>query len=66
MALPRPTRKSEIPFDYNINNRLVVRDNHRPLVPNPLDQSAFLPKPSDEPIKARLMLRRHQFVPLVL
>ena len=46
-----PQERVEIPFDYNINNRLVVRDNHRPLVPKPLDQSAALPKPTDEPIK---------------
>jgi hypothetical protein len=46
-----PQERVEIPFDYNINNRLVVRDNHRPLIPKPLDQSAALPKPTDEPIK---------------
>jgi hypothetical protein len=38
-----PTRKSLIPFDYNINNRLLVKDLHRPCKPNPLDQSAALP-----------------------
>ena len=38
-----PQTRSLIPFDYNINNRLVTKDNHRPLVPRPIDQSVFLP-----------------------
>ena len=25
------------PFEYNINNRLIVKDNHRPIIPKPLD-----------------------------
>ena len=31
------------PFDANINNRLVVKDNHRPCIPVPLDQTSALP-----------------------
>ena len=50
-----PQERVEIPFDYNINNRLVVRDNHRPLVPKPIDQTPFLPKPTDEPIKVNVV-----------
>lgn len=38
-----PQSKALVPFDFNINNRLVVRDNHRPCVPKPLDQQAALP-----------------------
>ena len=45
-----PQERVLIPFDYNINNRLVVKDNHRPCIPTPLDVSASLPKPSNEPI----------------
>jgi hypothetical protein len=38
-----PQDKALIPFDFNINNRLVVKDNHRPCVPSPLDQFEALP-----------------------
>lgn len=38
-----PQDKALIPFDWNINNRLVVKDNHRPCVPSPLDQEESLP-----------------------
>ena len=33
-----------IPFDTNINNRLVVKDNHRPCLPKPLSQTDVYPK----------------------
>jgi hypothetical protein len=39
-----PQDRIEIPFDYNISNRIVVKDNHRPCVPNPLNQVPALPK----------------------
>ena len=32
-----PQERVEIPFDWNINNRLVVKDNHRPCIPTPID-----------------------------
>jgi len=38
-----PQDKSLVPFDYLINNRLIVKDNHRPLIERPLDQSCALP-----------------------
>jgi|TARA_B110000495_G_C22822718_1_gene480197 hypothetical protein len=38
-----PQKNVSIPFDHNINNRNIVKDNHRPCVPVPLDQSACLP-----------------------
>lgn len=38
-----PQEKVELPFDFNINNRLIVKDNHRPCLPEPLDQSLALP-----------------------
>lgn len=31
------------PFDYNISNRLVAKDNHRPHLPNPINQAPLLP-----------------------
>ena len=32
-----PQENIEIPFDYNISNRIVVKDNHRPCIPNPIE-----------------------------
>ena len=38
-----PQDRVLIPFDYNINNRLVVKDNHRPCIPTPVDVNMSLP-----------------------
>lgn len=38
-----PQEKVLIPFDYMINNRLLAKDNHRPCVQDPVDQSFALP-----------------------
>ena len=38
-----PQERVLIPFDYNISNRLVVKDNHRPCVPTPVDVNLSLP-----------------------
>jgi hypothetical protein len=38
-----PQAKAFVPFDYNISNRLVVKDNHRPCIQDPVDQSAAMP-----------------------
>jgi len=38
-----PQDKALVPFDYQINNRLIVKDNHRPLINAPIDPSASLP-----------------------
>ena len=45
-----PQERVLIPFDYNINNRIIVKDNHRPCVPNPIDMNLSLPKPNNKPI----------------
>lgn len=37
------------PGEVGINYRMVVKDNHVPCVPRPLDQSALLPKGGDLP-----------------
>ena len=49
-----PQKRSLVPFDYNINNRLVTKDNHRPIVPKPIDQSVFLPTQNNEPIRVEI------------
>lgn len=38
-----PQANVELPFDAYINNRLIVKDNHRPILPTPLDQTNLLP-----------------------
>jgi hypothetical protein len=49
-----PQERVLIPFDHNVSNRIVVKDNHRPLIPKPIDQSVFLPKYNNEPIKVNI------------
>ncbi len=41
-----PQSNVERPFPNNISNRIVVKDNHRPVIPNPIDVSASLPNGS--------------------
>ena len=38
-----------MPFDYNINNRLVAKDNHRPCIPKPIDVGLSLPPQGEGP-----------------
>ena len=45
-----PQDRIEIPFDFNINNRIISKDNHRPLIPNPIDQTQVLPKGYNVPL----------------
>jgi hypothetical protein len=49
-----PQERVEIPFDNNVSNRLVFKDNHRPLIPNLIDQSGFLPSFNAEPVKVNI------------
>ena len=49
-----PQENFLVPFDYNINYRQIVKDNHRPIVPQPLDQSVFLPPQNNDPIKVNI------------
>ena len=39
-----------MPFDNNVANRIVVKDNHRPLVPKPVDPKLVLPPKSGNPL----------------
>jgi len=38
-----PQDRALIPFEWNTSYRTVVKDNHTPLIENPLDQSVFEP-----------------------
>lgn len=49
-----PQQRAVVPFDLNINERLVTKDNHRALIPKPIDQSVFLPPQNNEPIKVSI------------
>lgn len=44
-----PQQSALIPFDWNISNRLVVKDNHRPHIATPLDPRVVLPSAHDTP-----------------
>lgn len=39
-----PQDKSLIPFETNQNMRLIAKDNHRPILPDPIDQTKAMPK----------------------
>lgn len=43
-----PQEKALVPFDFNISNRLIVKDNHRPCIQQPLDQTSCLPVDNGE------------------
>jgi len=45
-----PQSNALIPFDWNIGNRMITKDNHRPCIPKPLDQSAAFPPPCNNDI----------------
>lgn len=38
-----PQEKAIIPFEWNTSYRIVAKDNHRPCVPTPMDQTNLLP-----------------------
>jgi len=38
-----PQDKALIPFEWNTSYRTVVKDNHTPIIEEPLDQSIFMP-----------------------
>lgn len=38
-----PQARIEVPFDVQVNNRLVAKDNHRPSLPTPIDPALALP-----------------------
>lgn len=39
-----PQDNALVPFATNINNRIIVKNSHRPCLPKPLDQTLALPK----------------------
>ena len=43
-----PQERVLMPFDHNINNRLVAKDNHRPCIPKPIDVNNSLPQGNEE------------------
>ena len=43
-----PQERCCVPFDTQIANRIIVKDNHRPCVHAPADQSALLPQPKQQ------------------
>ena len=53
-----PQERVLMPFDYHINTNILERDNHRPCIPEPLDQTLCLPQPTDEPIRNEIVATR--------
>ena len=45
-----PQDRVEVPFDHMIDSVLMAKDNHRPLLPKPMDQTLALPTATDEPM----------------
>ena len=39
-----PQEMVDRPFQWNVSNRILVKDNHRPCIPKPLDQTPVLPR----------------------
>ena len=39
-----PQRYVERPFEHSVSNRLLVKDNHKPIIPKPIDDTACLPE----------------------
>jgi hypothetical protein len=50
-ALPaNPQERVLHEFDYQINTKILSKDNHRPCIPNPIGQYIVYPQPNDTPI----------------
>lgn len=45
-----PQDRVAMPFDYQINSKIISKDNHRPCIPNPMYQMAVYPTPHNTPI----------------
>lgn len=45
-----PQDRIEVPFDHMIDSVLMAKDNHRPLLPKPMSQTAALPIANNQPI----------------
>ena len=44
-----PQEHIERPLNFNISNRILVKDNHRPCIPTPIDPSPLLPLGGEMP-----------------
>lgn len=44
-----PQDRAIIPFDWNVSYRTIVKDNHKPCLPTPMDQTAALPQAAADP-----------------
>jgi len=38
-----PQDKAVVPFDYLVSNRIMIKDNHRPCIPDLVDETPILP-----------------------
>jgi len=51
-----PQERALMPFDTNVSNRLVVKDNHRPVIPKLINQNPILPTPNNTPIQVNIAM----------
>ena len=49
-----PQDRIELPFDWNISNRIIVKDNHRPIIPTPISPEPLLPENTNLPCEETL------------
>lgn len=49
-----PQERAVIPFEWNVNYRIVAKDNHVPCLETPLDQTGFMPAGFGERIPTTL------------
>jgi hypothetical protein len=49
-----PQERAMIPFEWNVSYRTVVKDNHTPILEEPLDQSVFFPPAANTPSKVNM------------
>jgi hypothetical protein len=60
-----PQRFAELPFETDVNNRLIVKDTHRPLIPRPMyDQGAPEPRPCGAPVNRSKVVGLDELPPL--
>jgi hypothetical protein len=45
-----PQDRVETPFDFEIDSRRIAKDNHRPCIPKPLDQTLVYPRTDNKPM----------------
>lgn len=51
-----PQDKAVVPFDYLVSNRIMIKDNHQPCIPNPVDETPI--HPTEDTIDSEKIFRK--------